>query len=368
MSFLAFIAGNDTFSIIDGMNFLPYLLSLVSLLHSFQCADIIFAGDAMQHQRQLDFARRPDGKYDYSDYFRDIKPYIDSADYAIVNLETPIAGGRLSGYPCFNAPDEYLDALTDAGFNMTLLANNHMLDRGDSGLVTTLRKLRERNIDHTGIFFNSDDKDTISPFIKDINGIKVAFLNYTYGTNGFTVKGDPIINYIDRKRIADDINKSKEKGAEIIAVCPHWGDEYVMLPPKRVKEMADYVASLGVDMIIGGHPHVIQPMELRENALDSTKRTLIVYSLGNFISGMRTTDTRGGAMVKVRLERDSTGKAIVKNASYRLIYTVPPEIDHRRPNFHLVYPSDTIPDNRCKLFEMSAESVLSKHNRDVYRQ
>lgn len=350
------------------MAFLPLLLSLASLLSHPHRAEIVFAGDAMQHQSQLDDAHRGDGRYDYSDCFRDVKAYVDSADYAVVNLETPLAGGRYSGYPCFNAPDEYMEALRETGFDMLLLANNHMLDRRDLGLMTTLEKMRERGVDHTGIYFNAADRDTIVPVIKSINGIKVGFLNYTYGTNGFTVKGEAKIDYIDRKQIAEDVRKAREKGAEIVTVCPHWGDEYVKLAPKRVKAMADYIASLGVDVIIGGHPHVIQPMEFRPNPADSTKRTLVVYSLGNFFSGMRTTDTRGGALVSVGLERDSLGRAIVKDASYRLVYTVPPEMDAKRPHYHLVYPSDTVPDSRCKLFEEAAERIFRKHNREVGRK
>lgn len=350
------------------MTFLPLLLSLASLLGDHHEAEIVFAGDAMQHQSQLDDARRPDGSYDYGDYFRDVRAYVDSADYAVVNLETPVAGGRFSGYPCFNAPDEYPEALREAGFDLMLLANNHILDRQDKGLKSTLTKMRGRGIDHTGIYFNAADRDTVSPLIKDINGFKIAFLNYTYGTNGFTVRGDAKVNYIDRKTIASDVAKARERGAEIVAVCPHWGDEYVKLAPKRVKAMADYICSLGVDMVIGGHPHVIQPMEMRPNTLDSTRRTLVVYSLGNFISGMRTVDTRGGAMVKVRLRRDSAGRAVIDDASYRLVYTVPPGMDRNRRGYHLVYPSDSVPDSRCRLFEQAAEAIFRKHNREVPRK
>ncbi len=348
------------------MYFCLLLISLVTALLSDQKAEIVFAGDAMMHQSQIDDARS--GKnYDYSDYFRDVKGFVDSADYAIVNLETPIAGAPYSGYPCFNAPESYADALKDAGFDLFMLANNHMLDRRDRGLIATLDNLDKKRIPHIGAYRNSAERDSLTPCIVEVNGFRIALLNYTFSTNGILPSGDVKVNPLDRQMIRRDVLAARERGAELVAVMPHWGVEYVDLPPAHVKSMCDYISSLGVDMIIGGHPHVVQPMKMVKNPVDSTRQQFIVYSMGNFISGMKTAKTRGGAMVKVFLGRDSMGKARVDSAGYRLVYTVPPGVDKNRRGYHLVYPGDTVPDSRAKVFRDAAETLFRRHNVKVKR-
>lgn len=299
------------------------LISLLSLLLGNEQAEIVFAGDAMQHQRQLDAARRPDGSYCYDGYFDAVKPYIESADFAVVNLETPLGGVPYSGYPMFCAPDSYLDALTDAGFDLMLAANNHCLDRHDKGIIRTISQFEKRGIPYAGIYRNQAHRDSVVPVIKEINGFKVAFLNYTYGTNGIERKTPVEIDYIDRGLIAKDVENARKQGAEIIATCIHWGDEYHLIQNKNQENLADYISDLGVDLIIGGHPHVIQPMEMRYNQ-KTGKNVLLVYSLGNFVSGMRTTDTRGGALARVLIKRDDDGNAVVDSASYRLVFVQPP--------------------------------------------
>ena len=343
------------------MNFCLLLISLVSALLSDQRAELVFAGDAMMHQSQIDDARS--GKqYDFSDYFRDIKGFVDSADYAIVNLETPVAGAPYSGYPCFNAPESYADALKDAGFDLFMLANNHMLDRRDKGLISTLNYLDEKKIPHIGAYRTSEERDTLTPHIVNVNGFKIALLNYTFSTTGILPSGEVKVNPLDKQMISRDIHTSREHGAELVAVMPHWGIEYVDLPPAHVKAMCEFIRSLGVDMIIGGHPHVVQPMKMLDNPTDSSRRQLVVYSMGNFISGMKTVKTRGGAMVKVFISRESMGKAQVESAGYRLVYTVPPGIDKHRPGYHLVYPSDSVPDSRARDFRSAVEVLLNRHN------
>lgn len=256
------------------------LLSFVSMLFGSEKADIVFAGDAMQHKAQIDAASRGGGVYDYSDCFKALSPYISDADYAVVNLETPLGGEPYSGYPCFSAPDSYLDALTDAGFDMMLTANNHTLDKRDRGLVRTLDKLDERNVTHLGTYRNAAERDSVLPMIVDIAGFKVGFLNYTYGTNGITLSSDAVVDYIDRDKMARDIARTRSCGAELVAVCVHWGLEYQLLPSPAQRQLADFLVEQGVDMIIGGHPHVIQPMEMRRRADGSN--VVVVYSLGNF--------------------------------------------------------------------------------------
>lgn len=344
------------------------LISLLSLLLGNEQAEIVFAGDAMQHQRQLDAAWCPDGSYCYDGCFDAVKPYIESADFAVVNLETPLGGAPYSGYPMFCAPDSYLDALTDAGFDLMLAANNHCLDRHDSGIVRTISRFEKRGIPYVGIYRSQAHRDSILPVINDINGFKVAFLNYTYGTNGIERKTPVEIDYIDRALIAKDVENARKKGAEIIATCIHWGDEYHLVQNKNQENLADYISDLGVDLIIGGHPHVIQPMEMRYNP-KTGKNVFLVYSLGNFISGMRTTDTRGGALARVVLKRDMAGQAVVDSASYRLVFVQPPL--KAGDNFRL-FPaeSDEISPawkNARNAFEKNAVKTFDAHNKNVQR-
>lgn len=343
-------------------------LSLLSLLVPQDSAEIVFAGDAMQHQRQIDAALQPDGSLDYSPYFKSLRPYISSADFAVVNLETPLGGAPYSGYPMFCAHDNYVDALTDAGFDLMLAANNHILDRRDRGVRRTIDTFESKGVPYLGVYRNRAHRDSVLPMIHDINGFKVAFLNYTYGTNGITKKSDIEIDYIDRRLMVSDIRKAREKGAEIIAACIHWGDEYKLLPNASQKKLAKFLAENGVELIIGGHPHVIQPMELKVD--ESTGRPCFtVYSLGNFISAMRTTDTRGGAMARVKLARDIFGRAYVCNASYRLVFTEPST--GRGDNFRLIpaESQDLHPsmEHHRRGFVRNATNIFDRHNINVPR-
>lgn len=333
------------------------LISLLSLLLGNDEAEIVFAGDAMMHQGQIDAARQRDSSHDFSEYFENIDGYITTADYAVVNLETPVSKPPYTGYPCFNAPEEYIDALADAGFDLFLTANNHTLDRHDRGLRETIDNLDSRRLDHIGTYKDASARNTAIPFIKTINNIKVGFLNYTYGTNGISPGNGVCVDYINRELIKKDVEATRNAGAEVVFLCIHWGDEYHLLPNSYQKALAEYIHSLGVDAIIGGHPHVIQPMELS----DSTPRQLTIYSLGNFISNMKTKDTRGGAMLKVKIVRDRDGNVNISDASYRLVYTEPANNNH---GYRLVW-ADHSDDPRAKAFSDSARNIFRNHNRNV---
>lgn len=342
------------------------LVKLTLLLASGQEATLLFAGDAMMHQAQIDAAKTAAGTYDYSDCFSEVRPYISSADFAVVNLETPVAGGYYSGYPCFNAPDSYVDALRDAGFDLFLTANNHTLDRRDRGLKRTVALLDSLGLPHLGTYPDSAARKKAIPMIKDIKGFKVGFLNYTYGTNGISVTSDAVVDYIDEQQIRADVAATRNAGAEIIAACMHWGEEYTLIPVASERRWADLLTELGVDLIIGGHPHVVQPLETRVNPRTG-RQSLLVYSLGNFISNMKTTDTRGGMCATVTLSRDSVGNAIVTNPEYSYVFTVPPTGSSR--NFRL-YRLEDVPSswrNKAAAFERNAEQVLKRRNKGVRR-
>lgn len=300
---------------------------------------LLFAGDAMMHQAQIEAARCENGAYDYSGCFTEIEPLLKSADYAVVNLETPLGRSGFTGYPCFNAPVSYAAALKEAGFDLFLTANNHTLDRRDKGLRYTVHALDSLGIPHLGTYPDSEARRHALPMIKDVKGFRIGFLNYTYGTNGITVQGDVVVDYIDRDKIAKDVEDLRNAGAEIIVTAMHWGEEYTLLPVRSQKQLADFLMSLGVDMIIGGHPHVVQPFNMQFNPVTG-RNSLVIYSLGNFISNMKTRDTRGGAVAEVKLQRDSCGSVSVSDARYHLVFTVPPSAAER--DFK-VYPIDSVP-------------------------
>lgn len=337
---------------------LPLLVSLLSLLFGNDEAEIVFAGDAMMHQGQLDAARRPGGIYDFTECFAAVAPYVTGADYAVVNLETPVSSGhRYSGYPCFNAPESYVDALADAGFDLFLTANNHTLDRHDAGLCATVRYLDNKRLDHIGTYADTADRDSVMPLVRNINGIKVGFVNYTYGTNGIQPGRDVVVDYIDRETIRRDVGAARDAGAEIIAACIHWGVEYKLLPHPSQTSLARFLTEeLGVELVIGAHPHVVQPMTM--TTLPSGEDGLVVYSLGNFISNMKTRDTRGGAMLRVRLRRGDDGKVRIDHAAYTLVYTEPSDGSH---NYRLVWPDESS-DTRAGAFSRAARELFGSHN------
>lgn len=346
--------------------FISLFISFLSLVLGYEEADLVFVGDAMQHQAQLDAARMPDKTYSYKGYFDDIKTIVETADYAVVNLETPVGPPPHTGYPCFNAPSEFVDALADTGFDLFLTANNHTLDRSHKGLRSTISVLDERGLAHLGTYSDSDARSQALPRIVDVKGFKIAFLNYTYGTNGIEPRDGVVVDYINRPLIKNDVENARSAGAELVCVCIHWGTEYKLLPDAAQKNTADFLEALGVDMIIGAHPHVIQPMEFRANKYYPEKQLFLVYSLGNFVSNMKTHDTRGGAMAHVKLFRGEDGKPVLKSADYRLLFTVPGTSPAK--NFH-VTTADSVSApswiGRAAEFSRRAREIFNKYNINV---
>ena len=199
-------------------------LSLLSLLGNSGDVDFVFFGDAMQHAPQFEAARRG-STYDYSECFQYIEPDIKGADYAVVNLEVSLGGAPYTGYPCFSAPDEWAAQLQRSGFDLLLTANNHCLDRRDKGVVRTIEVLDRLGIPHIGTYVNSAARAKLLPYIETIKGLKVAFLDYTYGTNGIPIQKDVVVDYIDKKVIAADIAAARRAGGPGLWVEMHWGIE-----------------------------------------------------------------------------------------------------------------------------------------------
>ena len=279
---------------------------------------LLFAGDAMQHQSQLASARR-NGGYDYSSYFKHLRAEIASADIAVVNLEVTLGGPPFTGYPQFSAPDEFAFALKDAGFNVVLNANNHILDRGSRGLMRTLDVLDAMPIAHTGAFRNHDERRILYPLIVVAQDIRFAMLNYTYGTNGIVAQPPVTVNYIDREQILSDIGRAYSLNADIIVANMHWGDEYRLIQNPEQDALADFMIRNGVDIVIGSHPHVVQPSRAMTD-LHGNISNVVVYSLGNFVSGMIAPNTYGGQIVKVVVEKPPFRRAVIKRAEHALVY------------------------------------------------
>ena len=342
------------------------MLSIVSLLQSNNTVNLTFVGDAMQHAPQITAAQRADGSHDYSDCFAHLQDDITWADLAVVNLECPLGGKPYTGYPCFSAPDSYAQQLRDVGFDLFLTANNHCLDRRDKGLVRTCQALDSLGIPHIGTYRDQRERNQRIPLIINVKGMKIAFLDYTYGTNGIPIQGNVIVDFIDQQLIADDIVLARERGAHAICVNLHWGIEYQLKPVASQRTLADWLVSQGVDLIIGGHPHVVEPMEVRHSE-EYDKNVLLVYSMGNFISNQSDIDCRGGAMVKVSLRMEN-GHAVIVNPRYKLFFVQKPQ--SRGENYVLIpesRPDLLRPGSKAEFtrFMTRTHDLVMSHNIDV---
>lgn len=265
-------------------------------------ASLYFAGDAMQHIAQIESALQTDGTYSYKECFTYVKEQVSEANLAICNLEVTLGGEPYRGYPQFSAPDEFASALKDAGFDILLTANNHCLDRRNKGLIRTLDVLDSLGIAHVGTYRDSAERDSLYPYLTTVNNITFAILNYTYGTNGIPANPPCIVNLIDTAQILIDINKARAKKADVIIACMHWGDEYVLKQNKTQEQLTDWLIENGVDHIIGNHPHVIQPTELRKDKYNGGHH-FIAYSLGNYISNMSARNTDIGMSATLRFSK-----------------------------------------------------------------
>lgn len=298
---------------------------------------LLFAGDLMQHDAQIKAARTPDG-YDYSDSFKHLRKEIGAADVAVANLEVTLGGKPYRGYPSFSAPDEFLYAVKDVGFDVLLTANNHCLDRGKRGLERTAQMLDSLQIPFLGTYRTSQEREDRYPLLIQKNGFRIALLAYTYDTNGLRPSEPNVVNYIDRDLIKADILRARRMRPDVIIACMHWGIEYRSLPEKAERQLADWLIEQGVDHVIGSHPHVLQPMEVKQDKHTPAKH-LVVYSLGNFISNMSKRKTDGGAMVKLELVK-YFGLTHLSRCAYSLVWTSRPELSGKK-NYEL-YPASLV--------------------------
>ncbi len=273
---------------------------------STKTVTISFVGDLMCHSPQFQFAQISKDSFDFKPVFRKVEKYLSKSDLTIGNLETTISGqeSRYSGYPLFNTPEEYLEALKDAGFDILLTANNHSLDRGKKGLLRTVEMIKKNGLESVGSYNSQQDRDSIR--IYEINGIKIAILAYTYGLNGnYIAKNEKyLVNVIDTTLLKKDILDSRNKYADIILVYFHFGNEYQRNPSSFQKEIVKRAIDYGADLIIGSHPHVIQPIEYFSSNKNKIGKGLIAYSLGNFISNQRWRYSDAGIILNLTITKN----------------------------------------------------------------
>ncbi|MEJ2194968.1 MAG: CapA family protein [Ignavibacteriaceae bacterium] len=273
---------------------------------SITTISISFVGDLMCHSTQFNYAYVAADSFNFNGVFSEVKDYLSSSDFTIGNLETVLGGKDLgySGYPFFNAPDDFLYAIKVAGFDFLVTSNNHALDQGEAGARRTINKLSELGINYTGTFLSQEDRDSLR--INTINGIEIAILAYSYGTNDIPIpKGkEYLINVIDTLLIKDDISIVKKYNPDIVLVYFHFGEEYDREPDTFQNEIVQKAIFYGADIIIGSHPHVIQPVKYFKTVNGNIDTGFVAYSLGNFISNQKWRYTDAGVILTMDISKN----------------------------------------------------------------
>lgn len=265
-----------------------------------------FVGDLMCHSPQYESVQAGADSFDFSPVYRFVDKYLSRADYTFGNLETVTAGkGRkYTGYPMFNSPDDFVGALKRSGFDFIFTSNNHSIDRGQFGVLQTLENIRRNKLEYCGTFSSEKDRDSIRIISK--NGIRLAVLAYTYGTNGnYIPKDSPyLVNLIDTTLIRNDIKKARSSNVDLVLVYFHFGIEYLKEPVSDQVSIVNAAVNDGADIIIGSHPHVLQPVDLIKSKYSKLDSVLVVYSLGNFISGQRERYKASGVIFNIEVKKD----------------------------------------------------------------
>lgn len=336
---------------------LSYLLLLFLATHTYgqgQQVSLLFIGDLMQHQAQIDAAYQSDGSYDYSHCFSLVRERISQADFAIGNLEVTLGSEPYRGYPQFSAPDEYLYALRDAGLDILSTANNHCLDRRRRGLERTLTLIDSVGLISAGTYRDEADRALRYPLIVEKNGIRIALLCATYGTNGIGTTHPNIVNSLSYEELETDIQTAHTMNADVIIAYVHWGNEYQQNPSSEQRELAKWLISQGVDHIIGSHPHVVQPIELIPS-IEYPTHHVVVYSLGNFVSNMSIAHSSVGLAVELIIEKIGSATRL-KNFEYDLVWTERASMSSTK-DFRVI-PEDVIPTDLTPNTKMHMERQI----------
>lgn len=309
--------------------------------HVVSTATILSTGDLLMHSQLIKDALQDDGSYDFGYIFPHVAPYVAAADYAVANLETTLAGTAkpYQGNPMFNCPDTIVDAARDAGFDMLLTASNHSYDSQQAGFQRTINTVREKGLQNLGTMLTAEEPKYV---VQDINGIPIGMICYTY-EDSIGPANPPALNYnsmgaggyelINCFRHADpsslythlqtQMELMRADGAEAIVVYLHWGQEYILQANASQKEIAQQLCDMGVDVIIGGHPHVVEPVELLESTVDPNHRTVCLYSMGNAVSNQRlgeisrmsTAHTEDGVLFSITFSKYSDGTVYLEDVA-----------------------------------------------------
>ncbi len=265
---------------------------------------LLFVGDVMQHKPQIKAAEIvPNKSYNYESCFKYVSPIIKKADLAVGNLEVTLPGKPpYQGYPQFRSPDDLAKGLRYSGFDMMVTSNNHSNDAGKTGVINTIETLKNYGFYQTGTFKNQEERDLFYPLIVHKNNFQLGFLNYTYGTNGLKTKYPTVVNYIDTAIIKKDLALTNLINPDFTIVIMHWGKEYKLIESQEQRDLTAWLFKNGADLVIGAHPHVVQPIKLHKNDKALTDN-LVVYSMGNFISNQTKLNTDGGIMVEIDLTK-----------------------------------------------------------------
>lgn len=313
-------------------------------------AKVFMVGDALIHSAVYEDARQSDGTYDFTSMLSSIKPISSKYDLAYYNQETILGGKDLgySNYPRFNSPQEVGDAFVDAGFNLVSLATNHTMDKGEQGVLNSVSYWKTKSgVVSSGQWSSDEERNQSITTIHEVNNIKYAFISYTIWTNGLnTPTGKEYLNNVySEEKAKADIDAVRDK-VDFVIVAMHWGTEYSFKVDAKQEEIANYLSSLGVDLIIGAHPHVIQTVEYINN-----KKTFVVYSLGNFISDQNDIDNFTGLAFEVTLKKhvdvDDRVTNNVVEPKAELVYTTTTKVRGVNHNFKVV-PYPNLTDNELK--------------------
>ena len=359
---------NSQFNLIKIFSILFFLVS-----GPFQSQEVsfLFMGDIMGHGPQIRSAyQNSEKKYNYDKVFEPLEDIISSVDFAVANLEVTLAGPPYMGYPQFSSPDELAEACKNNGMDVLVTANNHSCDRKNSGVIRTVEVLDSFKILHTGTFKDEKKRDQENLLILSKKGIKVGLLNYTYGTNGIPFSTPAYVNMLDSSLIKQDVINARKKKLDKLIVFVHWGYEYRDFPNSYQKKFNTFFNEIGVDVVIGSHPHVLQPMIYN---IENNKEFLTVFSLGNFVSNQRESRKDGGAMFRLSFEKKG-GKVYISRKEYVLTW-VHKFMDDGKYQYQILpcakakynerYFSEKNDFQKMNLFLVNSRKHLNNNNKSV---
>ena len=322
---------------------------------------LVAVGDTLIHGAVYADKKTGTDTYDFSEMIIDVKPLIENYDIKYFNQESIIGGKNLgvSHYPMFNSPDEIGDAMVDLGFNMVTTANNHTFDKGEAGILYTNEYWKKKGIIHAGTYSSQEERDKVRVY--EQNGIKYGLLSYTTVTNGLKAPAgkEYLVNVYSDELAKQDVEALKKENVDVIIVAMHWGEEYIVDPVDEQKNIAKYLSSLGVNLIIGTHPHIIEPVGYVND-------TLVIYSLGNFVSGQNPMgiDKIVGLMAGMDIVVKDN-KVTFENLDYKLLYTY---ATASNTNYKVI-PFDKLDDATLRQYgNYTVEELKNKYMEIVNRE